>query len=210
MTENRPKAGRPKGSALNGRVRYLTDQELKGFLKAAEKAGKKWDLFWGLAYSFAMRCGETAAFKVSDFNQGSRQVSIRAEKGGATRVYDLPEQIEKKLKVWLKERAAKPEHAENEFLFPSRLMPRTGHLTNESAWRAFQRVARKAGLAGPHSPHDIRHTRASQMAQAGDSLVQIARWLRHKRIASSERYLSDLNSAAHEKDMARRAARFMG
>jgi integrase len=83
-------------------VRYLTDQELKSFLKAAEKAGKKWDLFWGLAYSFAMRCGETAAFKVSDFNQESRQVSIRADKGGATRVYDLPEQIEKKLKAWLK------------------------------------------------------------------------------------------------------------
>jgi integrase len=102
MIDKEVKPGRPKGTSLNGRVRYLTDQELKSFLKAAEKAGKKWDLFWGHAYSFAMRCGETAAFKVSDFNQESRQVSIRADKGGATRVYDLPEQIEKKLKAWLK------------------------------------------------------------------------------------------------------------
>jgi integrase/recombinase XerD len=183
---------------------------LKAFLRAAEKSGKKWDLFWSLTYSFAMRCGETAALGTADFDLDSRQAVIRAEKGGASRVYDLPEQLEKKLKAWLRERAQKPEYLENEYLFPSRLLPRTGHLTNESAWRAFQRIAKKAGLQGHHSPHDIRHTRASQMAQAGDSLVQIARWLRHKRVASSERYLSDLNSAAHEKDMARRAARFIG
>jgi len=42
-----------------------------------------------------MRCGETAAVRLEDFNQESRQVAIRAEKGGVTRVYDLPEQIEK-------------------------------------------------------------------------------------------------------------------
>jgi integrase len=184
MVEIKIKPGRPRGTSLNGRVRYLSDQELKAFLKAASRSGKKWDLFWALTYSFAMRCGETAALGLADFNKGSRQISIRAEKGGATRVYDLPEQIEKKLKAWLKERATTPGHEENEFLFPSRFLPRTGHLTNESAWRAFQRIAKRTKLVGPHSPHDLRHTRASQMAQAGDSLVQIARWLRHKKIGS--------------------------
>jgi len=210
MNKPKRKAGRPSGTALNGRVRYLTDQELQTFLKAAQKIGRKWDAFWSLTYFFAMRAGETASLKVADLDLASHQVTVRAEKGGTSRVYDLPEQIERKLKAWLKERAASPEHTENEFLFPSRLSPRTGHLTNESAWRAFQRTAEKAGLVGPHSPHDLRHTRASQMVAAGDTIVQVARWLRQKRVSSAERYLADLNSASHEKAMAERAANFIG
>jgi integrase/recombinase XerC len=190
-------------------VRYLTDQELQTFLRAAQKIGRKWDAFWSLTYFFAMRAGETAALKVADLDLASHQVTVRPEKGGQSRVYDLPEQIERKLKAWLKERADNPDHAENEFLFPSRLSPRTGHLTNESAWHAFQRTAKKAGLANAHSPHDLRHTRASQMVAAGDTIVQVARWLRHRRTSSSERYLSDLNSAAHEREMAKRAAKFL-
>jgi len=209
-SEPRQKAGRPRGTALNGRVRYLSDQELKAFLKAAGRAGRKWDAFWSLTYFFAMRAGETAALKVSDLDLASHQLTVRAEKGGTSRVYDLPEQIERKLKAWLKERADNPEHEANEFLFPSRLLPRSGHLTNESAWRAFQRTAEKAGLAGPHSPHDLRHTRASQMVQAGDTIVQVARWLRQKRVSSAERYLADLDRASHEKTMAERAAKFIG
>ncbi len=191
-------------------MRYLTDQELQAFLKAAQKIGRKWDAFWSLTYFFAMRAGETASLKVADLDLASHQVTVRAEKGGTSRVYDLPEQIERKLKAWLKERVENPEHEENKFLFPSRLCPGAGHLTNESAWRAFQRTAKKAGLAGPHSPHDLRHTRASQMVQAGDTIVQVARWLRQKRVSSAERYLSDLNSASHEKAMAERAAKFIG
>jgi integrase len=114
-------------------VRYLTDRELQTFLKAAGRAGRKWDAFWSMTYFFAMRAGETAALKVADVDLASHQVTVRAEKGGTSRVYDLPEQIERKLKAWLKERADNPEHEANEFLFPSRLLPRSGHLTNESA-----------------------------------------------------------------------------
>jgi integrase len=121
----------------------------------------------------------------------------------------MPEKLEKCLKAWLKERAALEWADDNPFLFPSRELPRTEHMTSESAWKLFQMTCRKAGLANPHSPHDLRHTAASQMAAKGDSLVQIARWLRHKNVASSERYLSDMNSAKHEREMERRSAKFL-
>jgi len=34
-------AGRPKGTALNGRVRYFTDDELARFMAAARRHGAK-------------------------------------------------------------------------------------------------------------------------------------------------------------------------
>jgi hypothetical protein len=48
------------------------------------------------------------------------------------------------------------------------------------------------------------------MVQAGDTIVQVARWLRQKRVSSAERYLADLDRASHEKAMAERAAKFLG
>jgi integrase len=104
----------------------LTDQELQTFLRSAVSAGRKWDAFWTLAYSFAMRVGETTGLKIADFNLASHQVTARAEKGGTSRVCELPEQIERKLNGWLKERAENPDRSANEFVFPSRLSPRTG------------------------------------------------------------------------------------
>lgn len=73
-----------------------------------------------------MGAGETVGLKVADFNLASHQVTVKDEKGGTSRVYDLPEQIERKLKGWLKERAENPDHSANEFMFPSRLSSRTG------------------------------------------------------------------------------------
>lgn len=42
--ESRQKGPR-KGTALNVRVRYLTDQELQIFLRSAVSATRKWDAF---------------------------------------------------------------------------------------------------------------------------------------------------------------------
>ena len=81
-------------------------------------------------------------------------------------------------------------------------------LTISSAQKMFYELSRKAGLTS-HSVHDLRHTAASMMAQAGDNVVQIARWLRQKQVASAERYLSDIDREKHERDMEKRASRFL-
>ena len=58
-------AGRPKGTTLNGRPRYLSDDELARFMAAARRHGKKWDCLWSLVYFFAMRIGEAVSFLIS-------------------------------------------------------------------------------------------------------------------------------------------------
>jgi integrase len=200
--------GRPIGTGTNGRRRYLTDAELSAFLKAADRAGKKWSAFWALAYFYAMRVCETSSLKLGAFDFNSHQVTIKGAKGGQTRVYDLDEKVEKKVQAWLKARAKDPDHGENEHVFPSKAFPRTGCLGEGSAWHAFRRTAGKAGI-GPHSPHDLRHTRASEMVRAGDTQLQVARWLRHKSSNSAETYMADMSAAAHEREMAKRAAKYL-
>jgi integrase len=197
------KNGRPVGTGTNGRARYLSADELTAFFRAAKRAGKKWNLFFALTYYFGMRVGEAVALKVADFNLASHQLTIKAEKGGNSRTYDLPERIEKKIRAWLKER---PEG--NPYLFPSRTCPRTEPLSRTGAQKMFYQIAERAGL-GDHSIHDLRHTQASMMIQAGDNVVQVARWLRQKQVASAERYLSDIGREKHERDMEKRASRFL-
>ena len=200
---NARKLGRPVGTGTNGRVRYLTADELAAFFAAAKRAGKKWDLLFGLTFYFGMRVGEVVALRITDVNLATHQLTIRAEKGGHTRTYDLPERLEKKIKAWLKERPG-----DNPFLFPSRTCPRTEPLSTIGAQKMFYELSRKAGI-GAHSVHDLRHTAASMMAQAGDNVVQIARWLRQKHVQSAERYLSDIDREKHERTMEQRAAKFL-
>ena len=197
------KLGRPVGTGTNGRARYLSSDELEAFFRAAKWAGKKWDLLFGLTFYFGMRVGEVVALRITDVNLATHQLTIRAEKGGHTRTYDLPERLEKKIKAWFKERPG-----DNPFLFPSRTCPRTEPLSRVGAQKMFYELSRKAGLTG-HSVHDLRHTQASMMIQAGDNVVQVARWLRQKQVASAERYLSDIGREKHERDMEKRVSRFL-
>ena len=200
---NARKLGRPVGTGTNGRARYLTADELGAFFRAAKRAGNKWDLLFGLTFYYAMRVGEVVTLRITDVNMAAHQLTIRAEKGGNCRTYDLTERLEKKLKAWLKER---PEG--NPYIFPSRTCPRTESLSTTGAQKTFYKLSKKAGI-GAHSIHDIRHTTASMMAQNGDNIVQIARWLRQKHVQSAERYLSDMDREKHERTMEQRASRFL-
>jgi integrase/recombinase XerD len=200
------KPGRPRGTGANGRVRYFTDEELARFMGAARKAGPKWAAFWPLTYVFAMRLGEACGLRVSDWDPAARQLRVSGEKGGLTRVYDVPDKVERALGRWLRERG-RLGAGEGGFLFPGRLG--RGPMRTISAWANFQAVMAAAGVATAHSPHDLRHSMASALARSGSSVVQVARWLRHRNARSSECYLADIEAAEHERRAGAAAARFL-
>lgn len=184
MFTKRP--GRPKGSGLHGRVRYLAPDELERFLKTAAKEGRRWELVFSLTYYLALRVSECAAIRLDDFSNPPRFVTIQGAKHGLKRPYPLPEKLQKKLKLWLAERSKLPEADKNPFLFPHRDFIETGHLTAEAIQMAFYRILKKAGLKD-HSVHDLRHTAAQEMVRNKEGLAQVASWLRHKEIESSKR-----------------------
>jgi integrase/recombinase XerD len=200
--------GRPEGTTVLRR-RYMTPEELERFMKAARQVGKKYDLLFSLVYYYAMRVAEVVGLRLDDFNLPSHQITIRAKKDGRVRVYDLPEQIERKYTRWLKERAALPGSDENPYVFPSSILPRSGHLSRDAAQAEFRLLAKKAGVGMPRSIHDLRHTSAQEMIRGGEDLATVQGWLRHRDIESTKTYIDDQTTAEVERRMAQRAARFL-
>jgi len=200
--------GRPNGTKILRR-RYMTQDDLFQFMKAARKTGKKYDLVFSLVYYFAMRVAEVVSLRQEDFNLPSHQITIRAMKGGRFRAYDLPEQIEHKYTRWLKQRAMLYGSDENPWVFPSGKLPRLGHVSRDAVQAEFRLVASKAGVAMPRSIHDLRHTAAQEMIRAGEDIATVQGWLRHRDIKSTQSYIDDHATIEVEHRMAVRAARFL-
>ena len=209
MVNSERKPGRPKDTKLNGRRRYLTEDELDRFMTEARKSGKKYGLLFALAYYYAMRVEEVVTLRLDDFNLPSHQITIRGKKAGRVRVYDLPEQIERKYQRWLKERAELDGASENPYVFPSSTLPRSGHLSRDAAQATFRALARKAGVGMPRSIHDLRHSAAQQMIKGGEDLATVQGWLRHRDIESTKAYIDDRATEIVERRMAARNARFL-
>jgi integrase/recombinase XerC len=187
----------------------MTQEELGRFMRAAKKAGRKYDLLFSLTYYYALRVAEVVSLRLDDLNSPSNQVTIRAAKDGRIRVYDLPEQIEQKFKRWLKERSGLRDVEENPYIFPSYTLPRSGQLSRDAAQAEFRLLCRKANLGVPRSIHDLRHTAAQEMIRGGEDLATVQGWLRHRDIESTKTYIDDQVTVAAERRMAQRAARFL-
>ncbi len=183
------KRGRPPGTGHAGQVRYLTPDELDRFLRAASKEGRKWDLVFSLVSYLALRVSEAATIRLADFSDPPGFVTIQGLKGGLKRPYPLPEQLQRKLRLWTRERAKMPGANRSPFLFPHRDYVETGHLPAVSIQSAFYRIAHRAGLA-PHSVHDLRHTAAQDLVRNKEGLGQVASWLRHRDLESSKVYIN--------------------
>jgi integrase/recombinase XerD len=201
--------GRPPGTKLNGRRRYMTEAELDRFMAQARKAGKKYALLFALVYYYAMRVEEAVTLLLSDFNLPSHQITIRGKKAGRVRTYDLPEQIEQKFQRWLKERADLEGASENPYVFPSSTLPRSGHLSRDAAQATFRTLAKRAEVGMPRSIHDLRHTAARLMIKGHEDLATVQGWLRHRDIESTKTYIDDRATEIVERRMAARNARFL-
>jgi len=199
------KRGRPIGTKIRRR-RYLTEEEMERFVKEREKAGRKYDLLFTLTWYFAMRVGEVVHLTLGDVNLDQHQLTIRPEKQGRERVYELPEQVEQKYRRWLKERRAVEE---NPYVFPSSTLPRSGHMSRDAAQAEFRALCQRAGVPMPRSIHDLRHSRAQDLLRGGEDLGTVKKFLRHRDIASTQAYLDDEEDARNERRIAARSARFL-
>jgi integrase/recombinase XerD len=199
------KRGRPIGTKIRRR-RYLTEDEMEQFVKEREKAGRKYDLLFTLAWYFAMRVGEVVRLTLADVNLDQHQLTIRPEKKGRERVYELPEQVEQKYRRWLRER---PTVEANLYVFPSSTLPRSGHLSRDAAQAEFRALCRRAAVPMPRSIHDLRHSRAQDLLRGGEDLGTVKKFLRHRDIASTQAYLDDEEDARNERRIAAHSARFL-
>jgi len=191
--------GRPKGSALNGRRRVLTDDEVRRLKAAADRDGIKYGLVVRLILELALRSCELVRMKVEDFNFHSSppQVVVRGAKGGFEATYCLPPKLALRVRRWLRLRAI-----DSPWLFPSRMTPDLP-MTTVAVQGTFKSLCAKAKIQD-RSIHDLRHTACTRMARAGDTAIQIAHRLRHRDLRSAQTYIDFADNAAHDRAMVSR------
>jgi integrase len=200
-----PRPDPRRKAAKRRETRILTDDELNRFLKVAERSGPRDDALFHLMFYYALRVGEVVALPMGDINaqaRPERQVTIRALKGGLTKTYDIPAWLWRKVARWIRHR----QPANSPYLFPHRDRADTP-ASREGVQCSFKALAKRAGIARMVSVHDLRHTAATKLAMNGDSLVDVAGWLRHRSLTSSQRYIDHRNNKEHERRVKQRFAK---
>jgi len=181
----------PEPAAVEERVRAMDREQLQVFLSIALKHEARLHPILYLMSRTGARVGEALGLQWPDLDWRRGQARIcrqivgnkRLEypKTSKTRAVDLSSSLQEILKTWDRDTAAgwlergKPRP---DWIFPTR----TGtSMTRYYITKVMNRILRKAGL--PHfSPHDLRHTYASQLLQQGESPAYVQRQLGHSDI----------------------------
>ncbi|HYX27427.1 MAG TPA: site-specific integrase [Pyrinomonadaceae bacterium] len=169
----------------NQRVRYLTDAEEKELFKALE--GQDWvkDIIV-MAINTGMRRGELFDLKWFDVDLNRRIVHVRQSKSGRPRTIPLNATTQTLL-------AGLPKTSQ--YVFQS---PKKNERRVNDVGRQFERAVKKAKIVDFHF-HDLRHTAATRMADAGADPFTLAAILGHSDIRMTARY-------THATDEAKRRA----
>jgi integrase len=169
----------------NQRVRYLTNAEEEALFKALK--GQDWvKNIIVMAINTGMRRGEIFDLKWFDVDFNRRIVHVRQSKSGRPRTIPLNATTQTLLKGLPKT---------SEYVFPS---PRNEKRRVNDVGRQFERAVKNAKITDFHF-HDLRHTAATRMADAGADPFTLAAILGHSDIRMTARY-------THATDEAKRRA----
>lgn len=158
-------------------MRYLKDDEAVRLFRALQASPNPL-----LPYIIAMllltgaRKREVLTAKWSDIDLEQRRWRIEFNKTGNTRYVPLSEAMISLL-------AHLPRQDDNDYLFPS---PKT-EVPFISVFHSWDSARRKAGLADVRI-HDLRHSFASYVINAGRSLYVVQKLLGHTQIKTTQRY----------------------
>jgi integrase len=160
------------------RVRFATNAELAALLKASDDAVMRTAII--TAVGTGLRQMELLRLSWADVDLDAQTVTVHKAKNKTRRTVYLPANVVTALRslytlkvnlrhVWVCQRTGQP--------------LTIGQLTNR-----WERLRAKAGIRDLRW-HDLRHTTASYLAQAGASLPMIGMVLGHRNASSTQRYV---------------------
>lgn len=185
---DRPKLGRrlPRTYAFEEIERLLEKPDV------SKPRGRLHAAMIHLMYASGLRVSELCALKRSDVDLRRGVVSVLG-KGGKRRLVPVGEIAIERIEAWLEDSPS------DKLLFPS---PRTGPMTRQGFWKLIKRYARAAGIAGPISPHKLRHSFATHLLRGGADLRAVQAMLGHADLGTTEIYTrvaQDHVHAAHRR-----------
>ena len=181
-------------------IRYLTEEELERFGRAAKK-NPLHALAFHLTILGGLRVQELINIRLEHFkwdNGTNGELWIERVKGGLKHHLPLVPETKQKYNRWMKVRKKLETSRNNSYLFPSRLsrsLPRS----RDSFQQTFKQICAKADISG-HSIHDLRHSVAVLLLLKGDSLAAVRNQLGHSQISSTEQYLKFIKTKEESKE----------
>ena len=189
------------------------------FFETAEKEKRKRNAFlFGLIYTYALRVSEVVRIRLDHIDKEKEEILIIASKNGYPRRYDFgptaTPKLWRKYRRWLRERSKYQGSNENPYLFMTKQSGKAKHMTRDSVQLEFKRICDRAGLItkgwNALSVHSLRHSMAVHKLLAGDNITEIRKWLRHRSIESTKRYIDEMGEELriNEKRTLNRAERY--
>lgn len=156
----------------NSRDRWLTVDEERRLLAATNQEWLKEMIVF--AIHTGCRMGEIFSLTWKDVDLQRKVITIQSTKGGAKKAIPISNTL---YHLLTKVATSKVKHISGKIF----------NVTRAALKDAFSRAVKKAGLENLHF-HDLRHTFATRLVQAGVDLYSVQKLLGHERISTTERY----------------------
>ncbi|MFO8111745.1 MAG: tyrosine recombinase XerC [Desulfosalsimonadaceae bacterium] len=169
---------------------YLTVDEVFHLLDSIETktlAGKRNRAIFELLYSTGIRVSELVGLDVETVDFERRIVKVRG-KGSVERMIPFGEKALVAIREYRENLQGNQRQAPDIWKGPLFLNKNGGRLTDRSVARILNDTAVKANLTMPVSPHDLRHTFATHMLDAGLDLRMVQEMLGHKSLSTTQKY----------------------
>ena len=164
-----------------GRTRYLSDDEIARLLVCAREHSVQMHTAVMVSISAGLRRGELLAMRWGDVDLARQTIAVPLNKTNRPRAVHVTGAGVEALKEL--QQAQKVRSITGAVFIGS-----DGERLRTSTLEARWRLIRSAAGLKDFRWHDLRHTTASVMAQAGASLLQIAEQLGHRSLAMVQRY----------------------
>jgi integrase/recombinase XerC len=169
--------------------RYLTVDDvfrLLDSIKTLTLTGKRNRALLETMYSSGVRVSELVGLDIPDVNFSGKVIRVTG-KGNVERIVPIGQ---KSLGLIADYRKCLVEHKKvpDDRKGPLFLNNSNGRLTARSVARILDQCACDAGLGVPVSPHDLRHTFATHMLDAGLDLRIVQELLGHKQLSTTQKY----------------------
>jgi site-specific recombinase XerD len=166
------KLARPKSEAPPKRL--LSVDDVDALLRActSNRQGKRDKALILLLFSTGIRLAEACALTVADFDHSRGVVTVRRGKGGKPRTLPLSPRVSRAVEKY-HDTLDLADHDPAFWTFDRRPM------TRNSVQHALTRLATRAGLTFPVTPHGFRHSCATQYLRQGGNLETLRLLLGH-------------------------------
>ena len=138
-----------------------------------------------------IRVSELCALRLEDIDLDGRRLRVRQGKGKKDREIPLETNAIEALSAYL---TIRPD-AETEIVLLSKS---ERSLDQRSVRYIIKRLAKKAGIKRPVSPHTLRHIFSAHKANKGWSVIQLQHMLGHENLETTYRYLHLVNPSLQD------------